>query len=109
MYNVTKSILIVNSFLEIFPCDSSTSRALKCNPWTGQEYEKVSTLMSEPEVGGSDGGDSWLFFDNPTPGASNSGAGIENPLSEIPDKFTLLQNYPNPFNPFTTIQYTLPL
>ncbi|MBU1708283.1 lamin tail domain-containing protein, partial [bacterium] len=56
----------------------------------------------------TDGGDSWVFFDNPTPGASNSQTAVENPLSEIPDKFALFQNYPNPFNPTTTIQYTLP-
>ncbi len=34
---------------------------------------------------------------------------VENPTSEIPERYTLLQNYPNPFNPSTTIQYGLPV
>ena len=33
---------------------------------------------------------------------------IDDPVTELPDRFTLLQNYPNPFNPSTTIRYSLP-
>ena len=56
----------------------------------------------------TDGGETWVFFDNPTPGTSNSQTGIDNPSNEIPAEFALYQNYPNPFNPSTTIHYTLP-
>jgi hypothetical protein len=33
--------------------------------------------------------------------------GIEEPASNIPDRFALHQNYPNPFNPSTQITYSL--
>jgi len=31
----------------------------------------------------------------------------DDPVTGIPDAFSLNQNYPNPFNPSTTIRYTL--
>ncbi|MGH7492351.1 MAG: CHRD domain-containing protein [bacterium] len=34
--------------------------------------------------------------------------GVDEPGSELPDRFALLQNYPNPFNPTTIIRYDLP-
>lgn len=33
---------------------------------------------------------------------------VNDPASDLPDKFTLSQNYPNPFNPATIIEFALP-
>ncbi len=38
---------------------------------------------------------------------ANINTGVE-PVSALPEKFSLLQNYPNPFNPSTVISYRLP-
>ena len=53
----------------------------------------------------SDGGNSWGFFNEPTPGLSNSILQLDS-VQITPSKFSLYQNYPNPFNPFTTIKYS---
>jgi hypothetical protein len=34
--------------------------------------------------------------------------GVDNKITNPPDKFVLAQNYPNPFNPSTTIKYSIP-
>ena len=52
----------------------------------------------------TDGGDTWITFDYPTPGYSNLETGIH-PL--IPMTTVLYPNYPNPFNPTTTISFRL--
>jgi len=41
-------------------------------------------------------------------GGSAAAASLIEPVSEIPDKFSIGQNYPNPFNPTTQIRYGLP-
>jgi ribosomal protein S11 len=33
---------------------------------------------------------------------------VQNIITEIPSKYSLLQNYPNPFNPTTTIKFDIP-
>lgn len=56
-----------------------------------------------------DGGSSWVFFDNPTPGSSNNTSDINGANdTRLPSGFELESNYPNPFNSATTIRFTVP-
>jgi hypothetical protein len=55
-----------------------------------------------------DGASGFVFFDAPTPGASNNGGTSIDKISvEDPQGFILHQNYPNPFNPSTELSFTL--
>ena len=54
-----------------------------------------------------DGGNSFSFFVNPTPGYQNAPTGINEDNLKLPVSAFLMQNYPNPFNPTTTIRYEL--
>lgn len=55
-----------------------------------------------------DGASGFVFFDAPTPGASNNGeTSIDDISVEDPQGFILHQNYPNPFNPSTELSFTL--
>ncbi|MCK4311242.1 MAG: lamin tail domain-containing protein [Candidatus Cloacimonetes bacterium] len=51
-----------------------------------------------------DGADNWQFFDEPTPGTSNSPGSVDDEIIS-PKSCILYQNYPNPFNPTTTISF----
>ncbi len=53
-----------------------------------------------------DGGETWEFFTSPTPGATNGGASVSDPVN-LPEAVALEKNYPNPFNPTTTIRFSL--
>ena len=54
----------------------------------------------------TDGGLPWVFFTEPTPGASNAGS------DHVPEvevlRLQLLPNEPNPFNTTTTLQFGIP-
>jgi hypothetical protein len=52
-----------------------------------------------------DAASAWQFFNQPTPGNSNTITDVSENNS-IED-FRLYQNYPNPFNPTTSIQFTI--
>lgn len=53
-----------------------------------------------------DGSETWEFFTSPTPGTTNGGASVSEPVN-LPMAVTLEQNYPNPFNPTTNIRFSL--
>jgi hypothetical protein len=52
----------------------------------------------------TDGGDTWIAFNDATPGYSNLGTDIRD---LIPITTALYPNYPNPFNPRTAISFQL--
>ncbi len=54
----------------------------------------------------TDGGESWVFFPMPTPGASNQATAIHAAPAR-PQAFGLGAAYPNPFNPATTVRFRL--
>ncbi len=51
-----------------------------------------------------DGHHKWVYFEKPTPGASNGGTSI---TEQLPLTTKLHANYPNPFNPMTSIPFEL--
>jgi spore coat protein H len=53
-----------------------------------------------------DGGDTWVYFDSPTPGFTN-GASASEQAPRLPSDFSL-RNHPNPFNAETILRYVLP-
>ncbi len=54
-----------------------------------------------------DNAQNWVFFDPPSPGASNSDGTVVDPNAS-PAALRLLPAYPNPFNPHTTLSFDLP-
>jgi hypothetical protein len=65
----------------------------------GEQVEDIS------EGRESDGADTWVFFETPTPGASNDGTAVS--PADGPDSFGISNAWPNPFNPGTTLEFTL--
>lgn len=49
-----------------------------------------------------------LYFDNLHTATYSQVVSVDEPLSGLPDEYTLDQNYPNPFNPTTNIRFGLP-
>lgn len=72
----------------------------------GYTFGEQATDISEGRS--SDGSNEWIFFESPTPGASNSGLSVSDPAG-TPDIFNLGQPWPNPFNPVTQLELYLPL
>ena len=66
----------------------------------GEQTEDVSKGRNP------DGSDTWEFFTSPTPGATNGGVSVSDPVN-LPEAVALEKNYPNPFNPTTTIRFSL--
>lgn len=55
-----------------------------------------------------DGGSEWVFYNPPTPGATNSSStDLDRTISTIPQITRIIGNYPNPFNPTTEITYEI--
>ncbi len=52
-----------------------------------------------------DGGITWVYFNDPTPGASNTGVSDVPALGSVA---VMNPNVPNPFNPRTTLSFLLP-
>ncbi len=70
-------------------------------------YEFGAQTADISEGRSIDGGNDWVFFDPPTPGASNSdGTGVGD--DELPAALSLLPAHPNPFNPWTKLSFDLP-
>jgi hypothetical protein len=55
----------------------------------------------------TDGSETFMFFDPPTPGATNNNATSNESINPFPNTLQLHQNYPNPFNPVTVISFQL--
>lgn len=70
-------------------------------------FEEQTADVSEGRL--TECGDSWDFFQEPTPGGPNSSTGSRdgNIDPAVPLTHVLYQNYPNPFNPVTTISFYL--
>ncbi len=79
----------------------------------GNNFEAVNTLTFGEQTTDvsyardGDGASSFVFRNEPTPGATNGIILSAGDNSEIPENVTLYQNYPNPFNPSTTISFGL--
>lgn len=79
----------------------------------GSDFEAVNTLTFGEQTTDvsyardGDGNESFVFRDEPTPGATNGVILSTDDNSEIPLNVVLYQNYPNPFNPSTTISFKL--
>ena len=54
----------------------------------------------------TDGGATWTFFTEPTPGESNSGTSVSDDPAIT--RFSLAANSPNPFSPSTSVSFTAP-
>jgi hypothetical protein len=68
------------------------------------DFGPQTTDISEGRA--SDGDGPWVFFPEPTPGASNQLTAVVPPVLR-PTGLELLGAQPNPFNPATTVRYRL--
>ena len=80
---------------------------------SGQSFNAINTLTFGPQTTDvsygrdKDGSSSFVFINQPTPGASNGMPVSSENNRVLPEKVSLVQNYPNPFNPSTTISFSL--
>ncbi len=70
---------------------------------TDYDFEEQETDVSEGRE--TDGGEDWVRFAEPTPGASNDGNAVSHQLQPV--THSLLALYPNPCNPSATIELNL--
>lgn len=68
-------------------------------------FPELGTDFSYGRLG--DGGNDFIIYDTPTPGASNGIINSNEDQKDSPQEIQLFQNYPNPFNPETTISFKL--
>lgn len=85
----------------IFHTDSSSNAVIDSITFGVQQTDVSMGRMP-------DGGPTWQFFSNSTPGISNLNTAIEEKFANI-SGYKLYHNYPNPFNAVTSIKYFVPV